>query len=113
MPAPAGGGSLDAGTAIGYGWKAMTRYIGPFVLIALVVVLVQVALSVACVLHRQLLAAHDLEHPGVGGRVDPRDGADRCRLGRADGGKPQMSACSSTPRACCRTWWRRFWSAWR
>ena len=43
----AGGGNLDAGTAIGYGWKAMTRYIGPFVLIALVVVLVQVALSVA------------------------------------------------------------------
>src|SRR4029077_19455299 len=43
----AGGGNLDAGTAIGYGWRAMTRYIGPFILIALVVVLVQVALSVA------------------------------------------------------------------
>jgi uncharacterized membrane protein len=45
LPA-ASGGNLDAGTAISYGWKAMTRYIGPFVLIALVVVGVQIVLSV-------------------------------------------------------------------
>ncbi|HEX5016290.1 MAG TPA: hypothetical protein VFX15_01750 [Actinomycetes bacterium] len=40
-----GGGNLEAGTAISYGWTAMTRYIGPFILIALVVVVVQVGLS--------------------------------------------------------------------
>jgi hypothetical protein len=47
QPPASGGGRLDAGAAISYGWKAMTRYIGPFVLIALVVVGVQIVLSIA------------------------------------------------------------------
>jgi uncharacterized membrane protein len=45
-PPPASGGNLDAGAAISYGWKGMTQNIGPFILIALVIVVIQVVLSV-------------------------------------------------------------------
>lgn len=44
-PAGAGGGDLEAGAAISYGWNALKRYLGPFILIALVIIAVQVALS--------------------------------------------------------------------
>ncbi len=44
-PGPSGG-NLDAGAAISHGWNALKRYIGPFVLIALVIVGVQILLSV-------------------------------------------------------------------
>ena len=42
---PAGGGGVDAGAAISYGWTAMTKYIGPFILIGLVIFAVQIGLS--------------------------------------------------------------------
>ena len=45
QPAAAGGGDLDAGAAISYGWNALKRFLGPFLLIALVIIVVQVALS--------------------------------------------------------------------
>ncbi len=44
-PAGAGGGDLEAGAAISYGWNALKRYLGPFVLIALVIFVVQAAFS--------------------------------------------------------------------
>lgn len=44
-PAPGAGGNLDAGAAISYGWSALKKYIGPFLLIALVIIVVQIALS--------------------------------------------------------------------
>ena len=43
---PPSGGNLDAGAAVSYGWKGMTQNIGPFLLIALIIVAIQVGLSI-------------------------------------------------------------------
>jgi uncharacterized membrane protein len=44
-PGP-GGGKLDAGAAISYGWHGLTKNVAPLVLITLVVVAIQIGLSV-------------------------------------------------------------------
>jgi len=44
-PGPSGG-QLDAGAAIGYGWKGLTKNLGPLILITLVIVAIQAALSI-------------------------------------------------------------------
>ena len=44
-PAP-GGANLDPMEAIGYGWKGLTKYLGPLVLIALIVVAISIAMNV-------------------------------------------------------------------
>jgi hypothetical protein len=46
MPEPtSGGGKLDPTEAISYGWKGLTKYLGPLLLITLVVVVISVGMS--------------------------------------------------------------------
>ncbi|MEO8329770.1 MAG: hypothetical protein ABI586_07200 [Candidatus Nanopelagicales bacterium] len=45
-PPPVGGQPFDAGEAISYGWKGLTKYLGPLLLIALIVAVISIASSV-------------------------------------------------------------------
>jgi len=42
---PPPSGDLDAGTAISYGWKGLTKYLGPLLIITVVIVAIQIVLT--------------------------------------------------------------------
>lgn len=88
-PAP-GGANLDPMEAIAYGWKGLTKYLGPLILIALIVVAISIGMNVVGLVFDSLILKFLWNIVTIGVSLIVAMGLIRAALAVVDGRTPEV-----------------------
>ncbi len=88
-PAP-GGANLDPMEAISYGWKGLTKYLGPLILIALIVVAISIGMNIVGLIFDSLILQFLWNIVTIGVSLIVAMGLIRAALAVVDGRTPEV-----------------------